>query len=252
MLQHWGLCLSYSLSHLLLGLQFIICLITDSMDVSLSELQEMVMDREAWRAVIHGVAKSQTQLSDWTELNGVLINIHHSWRGWVAGVWFVAPADFHGANTPTVACFKPPQWHHWAQGWREMGSIRSHVRASSTSLDYSTQIIRCVQMSFFFFFVCGKSLQRQGLFSSCGKQGVLSSCGAQASHSVASLVVENGLSVTQASVIAAPGLQSTSSVVVAKGLSCFTACEILLDQGLNLCLLHWQVDSLPLSHQGSP
>ena len=38
--------------------------ITDSMDLSLSELREMVMDREAWRAVIHGVAKSQTQLSD--------------------------------------------------------------------------------------------------------------------------------------------------------------------------------------------
>ena len=38
--------------------------ITDSMDVSVSELQEMVMDREAWRAVIHGVAKSQTRLSD--------------------------------------------------------------------------------------------------------------------------------------------------------------------------------------------
>ena len=38
--------------------------ITDSMDVNLSELQEMVMDREAWRAVIHGVTKSQTQLSD--------------------------------------------------------------------------------------------------------------------------------------------------------------------------------------------
>ena len=38
--------------------------ITDSMDVSLSELQELVMDREAWRAVIHGVIKSQTRLSD--------------------------------------------------------------------------------------------------------------------------------------------------------------------------------------------
>ena len=43
--------------------------ITDSMDVSLSELRQLVMDREAWRAAIHGVTKSRTQLSDWTELN---------------------------------------------------------------------------------------------------------------------------------------------------------------------------------------
>ena len=53
--------------------------ITDSMDMGLGGLRELVMDREAWRAVVHGVTKSQTRLSDWTELNDPeipLLGIH--------------------------------------------------------------------------------------------------------------------------------------------------------------------------------
>ena len=88
-----------------------------------------------------------------------------------------------------------------------------------------------------------------GLSSSCSEWG----CSLIAAYGllivVASLVVEHGLS---ARGLSSCSSQSTGSVLVAHKLSCSAACGIFPDQGSNLCLLHWQADSLPLRHQGSP
>ena len=62
--------------------------ITNTMDMGLSKIWELVMDREAWRAVVHGITKSQTQLSDWTELNSAKLFLNSAgntmWQSHVA------------------------------------------------------------------------------------------------------------------------------------------------------------------------
>ena len=95
-------------------------------------------------------------------------------------------------------------------------------------------------------------LRLRGLSCSCGKQGLLPSWGARGLPLRRLLLFRSmGSRARLSSVDVTPRLQSTSSVGVPHGLSCSTACGISPDQGSNSCLWQSQVDSLPLSHQGS-
>ena len=110
-----------------------------------------------------------------------------------------------------------------------------------------------------YFWMCWIFVATRRLFSSCGEWGLISLQCTGFPFCMTSLVVELVLQGTKASLVVVIWLSSCGSQVLehrfsslVPWLSCSTACGIFLDQGLNLCLLHWRVDSLPLSYQGSP
>ena len=112
--------------------------ITDSMDVSLGELRELVMDREAWHAAIHGVAKIRTRMSDWTELNWYTYGSSaaiETKSTCLSSKCFLGSLSINHKHTPLSS---PPQ----LQATTDLLSVTKFC------LEFHVNVIRCMYSSF--------------------------------------------------------------------------------------------------------
>ena len=167
--------------------------------------------------------------------------------GWVA--YPFSSGSFQPRDRAGVSCIAGGFFTRWATREAPKSlclSIYKFILQGVTSITSNVFFFKKNAIYLFNFGYAGSSLQRR-LFSSCREWGLLSSWSVRLPIAGASLVVEHRLG-HMGSAVVAPEFWSAGLIVVAHGLSCSEACGIFLDQGSNPCLLHWQVDSLQLSH----